>query len=490
MESSTKDKHLEESLCYLFSERAPRDPSLKAPKKVRKSDCSWRHCQLWSVHGLKNVVRDTVPIADLRDPRKPNRTDQASKDNFRLNHLSKFAKLWREANGVFSHPRYSKLPTTDAALQVAAKLTDDQWFFGVIGAIGEEVKTMIPPIDETLMDEQKQALPAERPVYPLPEPKDVDISYRRALKQQHGRELPSFEVWQSGYYARRQVAETKATETSPSNASRADVPHAGLMGSRHNDGMIAKEMIVIPDSDGEDEVMSDSIEQATRERLYPSPPIAGSRQSSQRAYTTSSLGHDETKAREVPIPVSTVESQSMLSEIQRGKQRKLSLSVQEEPPSKRILLEEFRSDDGQDNRDNDVEVPSPQYMDTTHARVATPPMQTFADSARGSLQPQTPAETAVQQEKLTPSTAFFPSLQPYKSSFFNEADILNWGATNPASRNKGFNIPTQIEGLGEVVAAHLKMMEQTEMVYGNGCECSYNDGMYEMKITLHKTSSC
>jgi hypothetical protein len=85
--------------------------------------------------------------------------------------------------------------------------------------------------------------------------------------------------------------------------------------------MGAKETIILSDDkdEEEEEPVPDSTEHAAREPRQPNAQVSNSTNSSRCDHTISATNDDEPEARDVVPPTSTLEPETTLSEVQRGK---------------------------------------------------------------------------------------------------------------------------------------------------------------------------
>ena len=231
--SSAADQHLEEDLCYMFADNAPRAKRPQLPDSIKKEDATNHRSHLWYMYGMHSDVAAIVDIKELRDQKVEDgeapKADDVLRTNFRKSALRYRAAVWRQKNGVFiSSEGAASTWNKDAKaiLEDAADFSEDQWFFGVIGMLNKNDLTMTPPIDKTLRDEERMFLPSKKPDYPLPAPRDVSKNIRDALKKYHEKTLPSFKEWKvrnSHYFPPEPMVSRplKAVQRGPPIAPRA-----------------------------------------------------------------------------------------------------------------------------------------------------------------------------------------------------------------------------------------------------------------------------
>ena len=208
MEDSASDKHLPRMCCFLFADRASEEYMMSAgdqkhlvnmARTLVSTDLTVRRAREWNIMRAHKKIADSCKVWHFR-------RDNSDRDNAKIrdrvhHHLKKQAGQWRAENGVFAVSMLSKsAKIVDQAMVLARELSDDQWFFGVIGSIDLEDGTMQPPLDRTLSARKdkltlKTLKKTERPRYALPVPRDVSTSYREELKTKYGRVLPSFQEW-------------------------------------------------------------------------------------------------------------------------------------------------------------------------------------------------------------------------------------------------------------------------------------------------------
>lgn len=114
----------------------------------------------------------------------------------------------------------------NSTMKTARILPVDNWFFGVIAKVDKESWTMTAPLSYLKSNVKQSFGTFSSTAYPLPMPRDVDVTFREALEAE-GETLMSWEEWKElnqVWFAKHGIDLDKRAEDSHSDVSESPDP--------------------------------------------------------------------------------------------------------------------------------------------------------------------------------------------------------------------------------------------------------------------------